>query len=158
MHGFGYRLNSLLTYVTTILALMCAVAFFSDKFSLPSPNAQLQVVKINRFRRGPSGKDEVRCLYGMDSTWNPEVALPARYMLMKNSISLWYHRIPSRDRAIGQTQTKVMYPLTDQGDHLRGKYFNLTSHWHVMPKVGRMIADEIVMPAIFSLPKDIVNV
>ncbi|XP_020523333.1 signal peptidase complex subunit 3A-like [Amborella trichopoda] len=73
-------------------------------------------------------------------------------------ISLWYHRIPSRDRAIGQTQTKVMYPLTDQGDHLRGKYFNLTSHWHVMPKVGRMIADEIVMPAIFSLPKDIVNV
>ncbi|ERN06977.1 hypothetical protein AMTR_s00005p00269140 [Amborella trichopoda] len=85
------------------------------------------------------------------------VFVAAEYITVKNSlnqISLWDHIIPSRDRAILQTQTKVKYPLTDQGNHLRGKYFNLTLHWHVMPNVGRMIADKIVMPTIFSLPKE----
>ncbi|KAL4179148.1 hypothetical protein AMTRI_Chr13g118590 [Amborella trichopoda] len=166
MHSFGYRLNSLLTYAATILALMCAVASFSDKLSLPSPNAELQVVKINRFRKGPSGNDEVTLTLNIAAdlrsafTWNTKqvfVFVAAEYITVKNSlnqISLWDHIIPSRDRAILQTQTKVKYPLTDQGNHLRGKYFNLTLHWHVMPNVGRMIADKIVMPTIFSLPKE----
>lgn len=38
-----------------------------------------------------------------------------------------------------------------QGHNLRGKEFNLTLHWHVMPKTGKMFADKIVMPG-YSLP------
>lgn len=40
-----------------------------------------------------------------------------------------------------------------QGSNLRGKEFNLTLHWHVMPKTGKMFADKIVMPG-HQLPKE----
>ena len=38
-----------------------------------------------------------------------------------------------------------------QGSNLRGKDFNLTLHWHVMPKTGKMFADKIVMTG-YRLP------
>jgi hypothetical protein len=40
-----------------------------------------------------------------------------------------------------------------QGSNLRGKEFNLTLHWHVMPKTGKMLADKLVMSG-FRLPEE----
>jgi len=40
-----------------------------------------------------------------------------------------------------------------QGTNLRGREFNLTLHWHVMPKTGKMLADKIVMPG-YRLPRE----
>ncbi|MFS7905385.1 putative signal peptidase complex subunit 3 [Helianthus anomalus] len=38
------------------------------------------------------------------------------------------------------------------GSNLRGRDFNMTLHWHVMPKTGKMFADKIVMTG-FRLPQ-----
>lgn len=43
MHSFGFRANALLTFAATILAVICAMASFSDTLNSPSPTAQVQV-------------------------------------------------------------------------------------------------------------------
>lgn len=43
--------------------------------------------------------------------------------------------------------------LLFQGSNLRGKEFNLTLHWHVMPKTGKMFADKIVMTG-YRMPEE----
>uniref|UniRef100_A0A803MRG4 Signal peptidase complex subunit 3 n=1 Tax=Chenopodium quinoa TaxID=63459 RepID=A0A803MRG4_CHEQI len=35
--------------------------------------------------------------------------------------------------------------VLNHGSNLRGKEFNLTLHWHVMPKTGKVFADKIVL-------------
>ena len=45
----------------------------------------------------------------------------------------------------------LYFPI--QGHNLRGKEFNLTLHWHVMPKTGKMFANKIVMSG-YRLPED----
>lgn len=43
--------------------------------------------------------------------------------------------------------------LLVQGNNLRGKEYNLTLHWHVMPKTGKMFADKLVMSG-YRLPQE----
>ncbi|KAG5087123.1 hypothetical protein JHK82_054520 [Glycine max] len=139
MHSFGYRANALLTFAVTILALMCAMASVSDNFNTPTPSAQVQVLNINWFQKQPNGNDEVF------------VFLAAEYETPKNSlnqISLWDGIIPSKEHAKFWIHTSNKYRFIDQGSNLRGKEYNLTMHWHVMPKTGKMFADKIVMPEI----------
>ncbi|MFS8034733.1 putative signal peptidase complex subunit 3 [Helianthus anomalus] len=38
------------------------------------------------------------------------------------------------------------------GSNLRGRDFNMTLHWHVMPKTGKMFADKLVLPG-YRLPE-----
>ncbi|RYR52505.1 hypothetical protein Ahy_A06g027416 [Arachis hypogaea] len=144
MHSFGYRANALLTFAITILALMCAMASLSDNLNSPSPSAHVQVLNVNWFQKQPNGNDEVF------------VFLAAEYETPKNSlnqISLWDGIIPSKEHAKFWIHTSNKYRFIDQGRNLRGKEFNLTMHWHVMPKTGKMFADKIVMPG-YRLPEE----
>ncbi|KAG4395506.1 hypothetical protein GLYMA_20G232300v4 [Glycine max] len=92
-------------------------------------------------------------------TWNTKqvfVFLAAEYETPKkplNQISLWDGIIPSKDHAKFWIHTSNKYRFIDQGSNLRGKEFNLTMHWHVMPKTGKMFADKIVMPG-YRLPEE----
>lgn len=43
MHSFGYRLNALLTFSVTILAIMCGIVSLTDNLNTPSPSAEIQV-------------------------------------------------------------------------------------------------------------------
>ncbi|KAK4400174.1 Signal peptidase complex subunitB [Sesamum angolense] len=135
MHSFGYRANALLAFSVTILALICGIASFSDNFNSPSPDAQVQVLNINWFRKKPDGNDEVSLTLNISAnleslfTWNTKqvfVFLAAEYKTPKNELN--------------------------QGSNLRGKDFNLTLHWHVMPKTGKMFRDNLVMSG-FRLPE-----
>ncbi|KAL6278660.1 hypothetical protein ACE6H2_022261 [Prunus campanulata] len=144
MHSFGYRANALLTFAVTILALMCAMASISDNLNHPTPTSQVQVLNINWFQKQPNGNDEVF------------VFLAAEYGTPKNSlnqISLWDGIIPSKEHAKFWIHTSNKYRFIDQGSNLRGKEFNLTLHWHVMPKTGKMFADKIVMSG-YRLPQE----
>ncbi|GAA0186214.1 protease [Lithospermum erythrorhizon] len=164
MHSFGYRINALLTFSVTILALMCAIASFSDNFNSPSPSSEVQVMKINWFQKKPDGDDEVSLTLNISAnlqslfTWNTKqvfVFLAAEYQTPKNvlnQISLWDGIIPAKEHASFKIQATNKYRFTDQGSNLRGKEFNLTLHWHVMPKTGKMFADKLVMPG-YHLPK-----
>ncbi|KAL6514769.1 hypothetical protein OROGR_020348 [Orobanche gracilis] len=91
-------------------------------------------------------------------TWNTKqvfVFLAAEYETPKNmlnQVSLWDGIIPSKEHAKFWIHTTNKYRFIDQGSNLRGKGFNLTLHWHVMPKTGKMFADKIVMTG-YRLPQ-----
>ncbi|XP_022150797.1 signal peptidase complex subunit 3B-like [Momordica charantia] len=165
MHSFGYRANALLTFAATILAVVCAMASFSDTLNSPSPTAQVQVLSINWFQNQPHGNDEVSLTLNISAdlqslfTWNTKqvfVFLAAEYETPKNSlnqISLWDGIIPSKEDAKFQIHTSNKYRFVDQGSNLRGKEFNLTLHWHVMPKTGKMFANKLAMSG-YRLPED----
>ncbi|PKA60531.1 Signal peptidase complex subunit 3B [Apostasia shenzhenica] len=53
-----------------------------------------------------------------------------------NQISLWDAIIPSKEQAKFWIHTSNKYRFIDQGSNLRGRDYNLTLHWHVMPKTG----------------------
>uniref|UniRef100_A0A0A0LLN0 Signal peptidase complex subunit 3 n=1 Tax=Cucumis sativus TaxID=3659 RepID=A0A0A0LLN0_CUCSA len=70
-----------------------------------------------------------------------------------NQISLWDGIVPSKEIAKFQIHTSNKYRFVDQGSNLRGKEFNLTLHWHVMPKTGKMFANKLVMSG-YRLPQE----
>ncbi|TQD86199.1 hypothetical protein C1H46_028216 [Malus baccata] len=90
-------------------------------------------------------------------TWKTKqvfVFLAAEYGTRKNSlnqISLWDGILPTKEHAKFWIHTSNKYRFIDQGTNLRGKEFNLTLHWHVMPKKGKMFVDKIVRPG-YCLP------
>ncbi|KAK9084016.1 hypothetical protein Scep_030487 [Stephania cephalantha] len=169
MHSFGYRLNALLTFSVTILAIICAFASYSDNLNLPSPSAQIQVLNVNWFQKQPNGDDVVSLTMNISAnlesmfTWNTKqdylkvfVFVAAEYetpLNALNQVSLWDGIIPSKEQAKFWIHTTNKYYFTDQGSNLRGKEFNLTLHWHVMPKTGKMFADKIVMSG-YRLPEE----
>ncbi|XP_042967172.1 signal peptidase complex subunit 3B-like isoform X3 [Carya illinoinensis] len=136
MHSLGFRVNALLTLGVTVLALMCVIASLSDNLSVPSPSANVQVLNFNWFQKQSEGNEEVSLTFKIAAdlqsmfTWNTKqvfVFLAAEYETPKNSLN--------------------------QGSNLRGKEFNLTLHWHVMPKTGKMFADKIAMTG-YRMPKE----
>ncbi|CAN1748488.1 Signal peptidase complex subunit 3B, partial [Linum perenne] len=165
MHSFGYRANAAFTFAITILGLICAMASVSDNFNSPSPSAQIQILNINWFQKQPHGNDEVSLTMNITAdlqslfTWNTKQVfafVAAEYKTSKNvlnQVSLWDAIIPSKEHAKFWIQTPNKYRFVDQGSNLRGKNFNLTLHWHVMPKTGKMFADKLVMPG-YRLPKE----
>ncbi|WCJ43201.1 Signal peptidase subunit [Euphorbia peplus] len=165
MHSFGYRANALFTFAVTILALMCAIASFSDNLNSPSPSAQIQILNFNWFQKQPHGNDEVSLTMNITAdlqslfTWNTKQVfafVAAEYETPKNSlnqVSLWDAIIPAKEHAKFWIQTANKYRFVDQGSNLRGKEFNLTLHWHVMPKTGKMFANKLVMSG-YRLPEE----
>ncbi|CAK7340757.1 unnamed protein product [Dovyalis caffra] len=194
MHTFGYRANAVLTFSVTILALICAIASFSDNFNFPSPSAQIQVTNFNWFQKQSRGNDEVSLTMNITAdlqslfTWNtkqafvfvaadflqtyeasmelnpfafsfPLIHIQAldkpleSFSFTTSNVSLWDAIIPAKEHAKFWIQTTNKYRFVDQGSNLRGKEFNMTLHWHVMPKTGKMFADKLVMPG-FRFPEE----
>lgn len=165
MHSFWFRLNALLTLSVTILAIICALASFSDSFNTPSPTANIQVLNIHKLSKLSSGNDEVKLTLNVTAdlkslfTWNTKqvfVFVAAEYETRKNAfnqISLWDAIISSQEHAKFAIRISNKYKFTDQGRNLLGKEFNLTLHWHIMPKTGKMFADKIVKSG-YRLPED----
>uniref|UniRef100_A0A0D6RAU9 Signal peptidase complex subunit 3 n=1 Tax=Araucaria cunninghamii TaxID=56994 RepID=A0A0D6RAU9_ARACU len=165
MHSFGYRANALLTFAVTILAIMCAMASLSDNLNTPNPQAQIEVLNVNWFQRHPNGNDEASLTLNISAdlqslfTWNTKqvfVFVAAEYETNKNSlnqVSLWDGIIPSKEHAKFWIHTTNKYAFVDQGSNLRGQDFNLTMHWHVMPRTGYMFADKKVISG-FRLPEE----
>ncbi|CAL5330287.1 unnamed protein product [Camellia sinensis] len=164
MHSFGYRANALLTFAVTLLALICAMSSLSDNLNSPSPSSHVKVLNINWFQKSTQGNDECQhdheyiskltVIVYMEYKAEVFVFLAAEYETPQNSlnqVSLWDGIIPSKEHAKFWIHTTNKYRFTDQGSNLQGKEFNLTLHWHVMPKTGKMFADKIVMSG-FSLP------
>ncbi|KAH7659952.1 Signal peptidase complex subunit 3 protein [Dioscorea alata] len=163
MHSFGYRANAVVTFAVTILAVMCSIASLSDNFNASSPTAEIKVLNINWFQKQPNGNDEVSLTMNISAdlqsmfTWNTKqvfVFVAAEYETPQNAlnqVSLWDGILPSKENAKFWIHTTNKYRFVDQGSNLRGKDFNLTLHWHVMPKTGKMFADKIVMTG-YRLP------
>ncbi|MQL76240.1 hypothetical protein Taro_008617 [Colocasia esculenta] len=68
----------------------------------------------------------------------------------------WFQRQPNgNDEVFVFVAAEYETPQNslNQGSNLLGKEVNLTLHWHVMPKTGKMFADRIVMTG-YRLPED----
>nr|KJB55879.1 hypothetical protein B456_009G106800 [Gossypium raimondii] len=96
MHSFGHRLNGLLTFSVTILAIMCAIASLSDNLNAPSPTAEIKIMNINWFQKQPQGNDEVSLTMNISAdlqslfTWNTKqlfIFVAAEYETPKNSLN-----------------------------------------------------------------------
>ncbi|XP_042373943.1 signal peptidase complex subunit 3B-like [Zingiber officinale] len=165
MHSFGYRANAVVTFGVAILAVMCAMASLSVNFNSPSPTADVKVLNVNWFQKQPNGNDEVSLTMNISAdlsslfTWNTKqvfVFVAAEYETPQNAfnqVSLWDGIIQSKEQAKFWIHTTNKYRFTDQGNNLKGKDYNLTLHWHIMPKTGKMFADKLVMTR-YSLPED----
>eukprot|EP00252_Welwitschia_mirabilis_P008891 TRINITY_DN2113_c0_g2_i1.p1 TRINITY_DN2113_c0_g2~~TRINITY_DN2113_c0_g2_i1.p1 ORF type:complete len:168 (-),score=29.72 TRINITY_DN2113_c0_g2_i1:244-747(-) len=163
MHSFAYRINGLVTFAITILAALCVAATISDLFNTPTPEANIQILNINWLQRQPNGNDEASLTLNVSAdlrsmfTWNTKqvfVFIAAEYETKKNvlnQVSLWDAIIPSKEHGKFWTHTTNKYGFTDQGSNLRGRKFNLTMHWHVMPRTGYMYAGKKVITG-FQLP------
>ncbi|XP_042381978.1 signal peptidase complex subunit 3B-like isoform X3 [Zingiber officinale] len=139
MHSFGYRANAVVSFAIIILGMMCAMTSLSDNFNFPSPTADVKVLNINWFQKQPNGNDEVSL------TMNISADLSSLFTWNTKQVSLWDGIIQSKEHAKFWSHTTNKYHFTDQGNNLRGKDYNLTLHWHIMPKTGKMFADKIVM-------------
>jgi signal peptidase complex subunit 3 len=147
---------------------MCAIASFTDSLNTPSPSAQVQILNINRFQKRVKGDDEISLTLNITAnletlfTWNTKqvfVFLAAEYETPKNSlnqVSLWDGIIQAKEGAKFSIQTKNKYRFIDQGSNLKGRDLNMTMHWHVMPKTGKMFVDKIVMTG-FRLPNSYIK-
>ncbi|KAI4301820.1 hypothetical protein L6164_035062 [Bauhinia variegata] len=143
MHSFGNRVNAVLIFAVTILALMCAMASLSDNLNSPSASAQVQVLKINWFQKQPNGNDEVSMTLNISSdlqslfTWNTKqvfVFLAAEYETPKNSlnqISLWDGIIPSKEHADFLIHTSNKHRFIDQktDEHFQLEPIGNRSRW-----------------------------
>jgi len=164
MHSFGHRANAVATFAVTILAAMCFAASFSDNFNTPAPTASVKILNINGFQKEANGNDEVSMTLNISAdlsslfTWNTKqvfVFVAAEYETPQNAlnqVSLWDGIIPAKEHAKFLIHTTNKYRFIDQGSNLKGKEFNLTMHWHIMPKTGKMFADKIVMTG-YRLPE-----
>ncbi|CAA7410396.1 unnamed protein product [Spirodela intermedia] len=164
MSPFVNRLNTLVTFAVLLLAILCAGASFLDCFHSPAVQANVEVLKVNRFRRQLTGNDEVLLTLNMSIdlqsafSWNTKqvfVFIAAEYETEKNAfnqISLWDLVISDKHHAKFETQVTSKYLLIDQGSNLRGKRVDLVLHWHAMPITGRMILGKIPVSS-FQLPK-----
>ncbi|XP_074278735.1 signal peptidase complex subunit 3A-like [Silene latifolia] len=158
MHSIGYRANSLLTLAVTILAFLCIFASFSDTLSRPNPTVDIKVVSFDGFMKSKDGDDGVSMTLKVEAnlsslfTWNTKQVfafVAAEYETPQNSvnqISVWDHIIESKKDADIQVTFRNKYPIFDQGSNLRGTEFNLTLHWHVMPKTGMMFTGLSIIP------------
>lgn len=165
MHSFGQRANAIATFSLTILAVICSLASFTDNFNAPSPKAEVKVSNLNWLQKQRNGNDEVSLTLNISAdlqslfTWNTKqvfVFLAAEYETPQNAlnqISLWDAIISSKDLAKLSIRTSNKYRFIDQGSNLRGRDYNLTLHWHVMPKTGKMFADKMSMTG-FRLPEE----
>ncbi|KAL5712637.1 hypothetical protein ACHQM5_014788 [Ranunculus cassubicifolius] len=166
MHSLVYRAYAILTFTVTILAVMCVMESISDNLNSPSPIAHVEVFNVNYFQKQPNnGDDEVGLTLNITAdlqsmfTWNTKqvfVFVAAEYETPKhtlNQVSLWDLIVTSKEQAKFSIRTTNKYRFIDQGRNLRGRDFNMTLHWHVMLKTGKMSADKIVMTA-YTLPKN----
>eukprot|EP00897_Mesotaenium_endlicherianum_P000765 jgi/Mesen1/1068/ME000123S00235 len=168
MHSFLFRANALLTFAITVLAVLSALASFTDFFHAANPKLDVNIRSIEIFRRRPleplAGNDEVWLVLNITAdlrdvfTWNTKqlfVFICAEYGTKKNElnqISLWDRIIEREEDAVFSLPfERNKYGLIDQGNNLRGRPVNLTVYWNTMPICGALRIDKRVFSG-FTLP------
>lgn len=172
MHSLVSRSNALVTFSITILAVLCGLTTVTDFFHRAQPTVKVKLARVERLvkvPRGPNtGNDEASLALHIEAdlrsvfTWNTKQVFAfvcAEYKTPKNNfnqVSLWDTIIESKEEAVVNVPyARNEYSLVDQGNHLRGRKFNLTVYWNVMPVTGALHMGKKVFTG-FSLPDNYV--
>lgn len=159
MHSFVYRVNALLTFAGSVLAMLCIMATITDYFNNPQLEVDCKITKVERLFRSNQGNDEALLGLAINAdlnplfSWNTKevfVFVSAEYRTKTNHInqvSLWDRIINfGEDPIIHLPYVRSKYKLVDQGHHLRGSSINVTLHWNTIPFTGRMRTGSVVFP------------
>eukprot|EP01026_Neomeris_dumetosa_P001207 TRINITY_DN1029_c0_g1_i1.p2 TRINITY_DN1029_c0_g1~~TRINITY_DN1029_c0_g1_i1.p2 ORF type:complete len:173 (-),score=10.36 TRINITY_DN1029_c0_g1_i1:263-781(-) len=148
MYTIWVRLNAVFTVASTALAVMCALVSLTDFFHKSDPKIDLRINNYDALYKKPRGDDAAFVQLDLNAdlrsvfTWNTKqlfVFIAAEYetdLNRLNQIVLWDRIITYKDAAYVKSKVRQKYHFEDQGANLRGKEFNLTLVWNVMPKVG----------------------
>ena len=150
-HTFQHRLNALLTFAVSTLAVLCLLASITDEFHRSDPVADVRVLEIERFAR-VDRNDEAYLVFSVDAdlrscfSWNTKqlfVSVQAEYEIdhpkqgrLTNVVSIWDRRGVQGESRARVPRARNKYKLKDRGHHLRGLHVNVTLQWNVMPIAG----------------------
>jgi signal peptidase complex subunit 3 len=114
-HTFQHRLNALLTFAVTTLAVLCLLASITDEFHRSDPVADVRVLEIERFAR-VDRNDEAYLVFSVDAdlrscfSWNTKqlfVSVQAEYEIdhpqqgrLTNVVSIWDRVVESKEKAV----------------------------------------------------------
>lgn len=163
-HTFQHRLNALLTFAVSTLAVLCLLASITDEFHRSDPVADVRVLEIERFAR-VDRNDEAYLVFSVDAdlrscfSWNTKqlfVSVQAEYEIdhpqqgrLTNVVSIWDRVVESKQKAVLRVpRARNKYKLKDRGHHLRGLPVNVTLQWNVMPIAGRVRSEKRVFEGI----------
>lgn len=163
-HTFQHRLNALLTFAVSALAVLCLLASITDEFHRSDPVADVQVLEIERFAR-VGRNDEAYLVFSVDAdlrscfSWNTKqlfVSVQVEYAIdhpekgrLTNVVSIWDRVVESKEKAVLRVpRARNKYKLKDRGHHLRGLPVNVTLQWNVMPIAGRVRSERRVFPGV----------
>lgn len=154
-----YRLNALLTFAGTVLAMLCIAATITDCFHNPKLQVDCKIAKVERLFRSSAGNDEALMGLSINAdlsplfSWNTKqvfVYVSAEYMSTTNQlnqVSLWDRIIQHGENPMIQLPyVRSKYKLVDQGHTLRGSAINLTLQWNTVPFSGRLRFGKHVFP------------
>lgn len=132
--------------------MLCLLVALSDKLHTPNPTCEVSLVSVDGLQK-EYGRDrawvtlnvtaDLRSLF----TWNTKqvfLSVDVDFVTKKhwvNQMMIWSDIIKAEaDAHLQLPVLRPAYPfqLTDHGAALRGKPFNVTLHWNVMPKVGML--------------------
>jgi signal peptidase complex subunit 3 len=114
-HTFQHRLNALLTFAVSTLAVLCLLASITDEFHRSDPVADVRVLEIERFAR-VDRNDEAYLVFSVDAdlrscfSWNTKqlfVSVQAEYEIdhprqgrLTNVVSIWDRVVESKEKAV----------------------------------------------------------
>ncbi|KAL4538929.1 hypothetical protein Ndes2437A_g01919 [Nannochloris sp. 'desiccata'] len=152
MHTFWQRTNALGTYAATVLAIMCIAATFTDHFHVSNPKVSLEYLGAEGLKKQKAG-DRAYPVFKLDADLRSEFSWNTKQLFVfaqiefssprspLNQMIFWNTIIQRKENAkLMISKLRPIYPftVTDQESLLRGREFNVTVAWHVMPKVGAL--------------------
>lgn len=170
MHTWYYRLNALLTLATTVLAGMCAVASLTEVLHKSNPQVTASLVQLDGLL-AERRNDRAWIVLDIDAdlrsifNWNTKqvyVYVTVDYSTERNQLNriTVFDRIAESVRAahIKEPKARLPFPFTlsDQGNGLRGRDFNLTVAWQTVPRTGLLLSGERTFTG-FKMPEQYVG-
>lgn len=166
-HTWLNRANALGTFAGTVLAVVCLAVTATDYLHASHPRVSCGFVGTEGLQK-EFGHDRAYVVLNLTAdlrsefTWNTKqlfVWVEVSFATPKNvdnRMVIWSSIIEDKERAILQLpalRPQYPYAVTDQGFNLRGRLFDVTVAWNVMPKVGALYTRQQTFAG-FSLPDE----
>lgn len=161
------RANALATFAGTVLAILALAVTCTDYLHKGQPVVEVNFVGTESLQK-EFGHDRAHIVLNVTAdlrsefTWNTKqlfVFVNFEFSTRKNArnqMVMWNAIIEDKAEALIHLPTlRAQYPyaLTDQGFNLKGKSFDITVAWNVMPRVGALYTQHRTFIGIGRLPE-----
>lgn len=165
-----HRLNSLATFTGTVLAVACLAVTATDFVHTGEPLVTCEHVGTEGLQK-EFGHDRAYVVLNLTADLRSEFAWNTKQLFVfvnvlfetpTNAVSemvAWSSIVKDKEVAVmtlPALRPQYPYAITDQGFNLRGRQFNITVAWNVMPKVGAL-SKRVRTFAGFRMPVDYDN-